>query len=95
MLSRLLDSHDASSRERLLRGVLLALVAAQLLAFYMLCSHQVRKQQARATAAQVERMAVSDCLQYLSNSTIAGCAGQLSQASQDGGAVRAVNYAWR
>lgn len=98
MLSRLLDTHDATPRDKLLRAVLLALVAAQLLAFYMLCSHQVRKQQARQTAAEVERMAVSDCLQYLTNSTIASCAGRPAAAAQpDGGSggVTPVNYAWR
>lgn len=96
MSSRQLDFRDAMPRDKLLRGALAALALSQLLAFYMLCSHQVRKAEARRTAAQVERMAQSDCLQYLSNSTIASCSGQRATVGdlQSGGPVP-VNYAVR
>lgn len=98
MSSRLLDLHAATPRDKLLRAVLIVLAVSQMLAFYMLCSHQVRKQQARQTAVEVERMAVSDCLQYLSNSTIASCAPRHAAADAQGAAgpnVVPVNYAWR
>jgi hypothetical protein len=100
MTPRLHDSPDALSRQKLLRNVLVALALAQLLAFYLLCSHQVRKQHARQTAAEVERMAQSDCLRYLPNSTIASCAGRNAHSGAQpdntaAGGLQRANYAWR
>lgn len=57
-----------------------ALVVAQLLAFWLLCSHQVRKAEARSTEVQVRQMALSDCLQYIPGSTIASCGNQIDTA---------------
>lgn len=53
--------------------VLSALVATQLVAFYLLCSHQVRKAENRRAAVEVQQMAQADCLQYLAQSTIGSC----------------------
>ena len=54
--------------------VLLAgVAAAQLFAFWLLCSHQVRKAEARHNETVVQQMALSDCLQYIPGSTIASC----------------------
>ena len=50
-----------------------ALVAGQLFAFWLVCSHQVRKAEARQNEAIVQQMALSDCLQYIPGSTIASC----------------------
>ena len=62
-------------RERVHPGwVLLAgLAVAQLFAFWLLCSHQVRKAEARRNESVVQQMALSDCLQYIPGSTIASC----------------------
>lgn len=56
-----------------------ALACAQLFAFWMVCSHQVRKAEARSTEFQVQQMALSDCLQYIPGSTIASCTSQMEQ----------------
>lgn len=74
MLSRLLDPADGAPRNRALWLVLAAVVATQLLALFLLCSHQVRKAEARRAAWQAQQMAASDCLQYVAGATIAGCA---------------------
>lgn len=73
MLSRLLDPENGTPRDRVFWLVLTVLVSSQLLAFYMLCSHQVRKAEVRQAAAEVQRLATSDCLEYLAQSTIGSC----------------------
>lgn len=50
-----------------------ALVAGQLFAFWLVCSHQVRKAEARHNEEIVQQMALADCLQYIPGSTIASC----------------------
>jgi len=50
-----------------------ALAAGQLFAFWLLCSHQMRKAEARHNETVVQQMALSDCLQYIPGSTIASC----------------------
>jgi len=64
----------AMSRDKLLWPVLVTLVAAQLLAFWMLCSHQVRKAEVRDATLQVQRVAVADCLRYIPRATLNSCA---------------------
>jgi hypothetical protein len=54
-----------------------ALAAAQLVAFWLLCSHQVRKAEARHAAAQVQQLALADCLQYVPGATIASCSARM------------------
>jgi hypothetical protein len=56
--------------------IVLGVVAVQLLAFWLLCSHQVRKAEARQNEVVVQQMALSDCLQYIPGSTIASCTGR-------------------
>ena len=73
MPSRLLDSRPGMSRQPLFWLVLAAIVATQLMAFYLLCTHQVRKAENRRAEAEVQRMANADCLQYLAQSTIGSC----------------------
>jgi hypothetical protein len=60
-------------RSSLLWVALGALAAGQLFAFWLLCSQQVRKAEARHDEAVVQQMALSDCLQYIPGSTIASC----------------------
>jgi hypothetical protein len=50
------------------------MAAAQLFAFWLVCSQQVRMAEARRSEAVVQQMALSDCLQYIPGSTIASCA---------------------
>lgn len=91
------DDGDASgaraARDRLMWTALGALIALQLLALYLLCSHQVRKSEARRAQAQVEQMAMNDCLQYVAGSTIAGCATRMGQAPAPGTLPTPVNMA--
>jgi hypothetical protein len=74
MPSSLLESRQAMSRQPAFWLVLCGVVATQLMAFYLLCSHQVRKAENRRAAVEVQRMAHADCLQYLAQSTIGSCA---------------------
>lgn len=64
-----------SRQERVHPGwvLLAALAAAQLFALWLLCSHQVRKAEARRNESVVQQMALSDCLRYIPGSTIASC----------------------
>lgn len=68
------DTQD--SRSRFVVVLLGALVVGQLFAFWLLCSHQVRKAEARNSEAMVQQMALADCLQYIPGSTIASCTGR-------------------
>lgn len=70
------DVADGTQHDRRIHPgwVLLGAVAAgQLFAFWLLCSHQVRKAEARHNEAVVQQMALADCLQYIPGSTIASC----------------------
>lgn len=73
------DPSDPSlqARSRLFWVVLGAVAAAQLIAFWLLCSHQVRKAEARNNAIMVQQLALQDCLQYIPGSTIASCSNRL------------------
>ena len=103
MLSRLLaSSAGLQSRKAFWAGVG-AVALVQLGAFWMLCSHQVRKAEVRDATLQVQRVAISDCLQYIPHATLHRCAARVDPAAQDDGNVLAgmpgnavpVNYAWR
>jgi hypothetical protein len=48
-------------------------VVAQLVAFWLLCSQQVHKAEARESALSARRTALADCLQYVPGSTVASC----------------------
>lgn len=61
-------------RDKLFWAFAWAMVIGQLAAFWMLCSHQVRKAEMREASAQVERMAVADCLRYIPGATLSSCA---------------------
>lgn len=49
------------------------LVLGQLVAFWMLCSQQVRKAEARNAAMRVERLALVDCLRSVPHATLTSC----------------------
>jgi hypothetical protein len=58
---------------------MLSLMALLLLAFWLLCSHQVRQYESRRLAQQVQLTAFGDCLQYVMHSTIASCTHRLGR----------------
>jgi hypothetical protein len=62
--------------------IVFGVVATQLMAFWLLCSHQVRKAEVRRNEAVVRQMALSDCLQYIPGSTIASCTGRTEPQAQ-------------
>jgi hypothetical protein len=70
------------SRSRAMWLILGALVVGQLFAFWLLCSHQVRKAEARSNEVLVHQMALSDCLQYIPGSTIASCSKRIAPDAQ-------------
>jgi hypothetical protein len=90
MPSRLLHKTADASRERAFWLVATALVLGQLIAFWMLCSHQVRKAQVRDASMQVERIAMADCLRYVPNATLGTCASRVAPLDRDSGAVAAM-----
>lgn len=55
----------------------LTLIAAEGLAFWLLCDHQMDKAQARRTESQAVQLAFGDCLAYVEGSTIASCRRQV------------------
>ena len=63
-----------------------AIVIGQLVAFWMLCSHQVHKAEMRTAAAKVERLAVADCLLNIPGATLGNCAASAA-AGRDPAAV--------
>ena len=58
------------------------LIAAEGLAFWLLCDHQVDKAQVRQTQVQAEQMAFGDCLEYVDGSTIASCSRRIIASSR-------------
>jgi hypothetical protein len=76
----MIDPQTPQSRSGVFWVVLGALAVAQLFAFWLLCSHQVRKAEARDTESVVRQMALSDCLQYIPGSTIASCGTKIESA---------------
>lgn len=65
------------SRSRWLWVLLGGVAIGQLFAFWLLCSHQVRKAEARQNETVIQQMALADCLQYIPGSTIASCSSRM------------------
>ncbi|NPC54727.1 hypothetical protein [Caenimonas soli] len=89
MLPHLLAKSAQTSPGKLFWSVIVALMLGQIVAFWMLCSHQVRKAQVRDATLQVERMAMSDCLRYIPKSTLNSCASRVVQNREPGPALAA------
>ena len=62
--------------------VVLTLMLGQIAAFWMLCTDQVRKAQARDAMLQVERMAMTDCLRYIPKATLNSCASRIAAGAK-------------
>lgn len=73
LLADTVDPATPQQRSRMFWMVLGALAAGQLVAFWLLCIHQVRIAEARQNEMTVQQMALADCLQYIPGSTIASC----------------------
>lgn len=70
------------SRSRWMWMLLAGVALAQLCAFWLLCSHQVRRAEARQNETVIHQMALSDCLQYIPGSTIASCTSRTDPSAQ-------------
>ena len=83
-LATAVDPRTQQARSPMFWGIFGALAAGQLFAFWLLCTHQVRKAEARQNEALVQQMALADCLQYIPGSTIASCIGRGTSAQAAG-----------
>lgn len=85
-------------RSLLFWGMLGAVVAVQLFAFWLLCNQQVRNAQARQNEWTAQQTALADCLQYVPGSTIASCSSRkwaqarVPQATAQAGGVTQVSF---
>jgi hypothetical protein len=77
-----LATRRAFPRERAMWSVLMALIGLQLVAFWLLCSHQVRKAEVRTATLQVQRVAVADCLRYIPRATLTSCVNRVDPTSR-------------
>jgi hypothetical protein len=82
LLNAAADRAPEPTRSRLWWILLAGLAIAQLFAFWLLCSHQMRKAEARHNEAVIQQMAQSDCLQYIPGSTIASCSSRTDAHAQ-------------
>ncbi len=74
MLSRTADQITQSPWARLVWSGIAVLALIQVVVFYRLCTSQVERAQVRETVFVQQRNALTDCLDYLHNSTISSCA---------------------
>ena len=95
ILASAIEPGSQSQRRRAFWMIFGALAIGQLFAFWLLCSHQMRKAEARHNEAVVHQMAQADCLQFIPGSTIASCTGggSVARASAQAAAKAAVSAA--
>jgi hypothetical protein len=94
-LANTIETGSQPQRSRTFWVIFGALAVGQLFAFWLLCSHQVRKAEARHNEAVVHQMAQADCLQFIPGSTIASCttSGAVTRASAQSAGKAAVSVA--
>ena len=80
MLSRTFNQVAQSPWARLVWAGIAVLALIQVVAFYRLCSGQVERAHARETVAVDQRNALTDCLDYLHQSTISSCSRQTARS---------------
>ena len=88
MLSRTADQITQSPWARLVWSGIAVLALIQVVAFYRLCTSQVERAQVRETAFVQQRNALTDCLDYMHNSTISSCARHARSADTGSLAAR-------
>ena len=76
-LDRYIDPQTQWPRHRGFWIVVGGVVAAQLVALWMLCNHQVRKAETRQAQQLVQQLALADCLRYVPGATVGSCTGRL------------------
>jgi hypothetical protein len=81
------------SRNKLFWAIGSAMVAGLLVAFWMLCSHQVRQAQARDASARIQRQAVADCLVNIPGATLGSCVASITPSRVAGAATVAPDNA--
>ena len=81
MQTRIPAKRATTSPGKLFWLVVTAVMLAQIVAFWMLCTQQVRQAQARDAAWQVERMAMTDCMRYIPHATLHSCASRIATAA--------------
>lgn len=89
MLPHLLAKSPETSPGKLFWSLIVALMVGQIVAFWMLCAHQVRKAEVRDATLQVERIAMADCLRYIPKATLNSCASRVAPQARDSSAVLA------
>ncbi len=94
MLPQMLAKCTPTSARNLLWAVIGALMLGQVVALWMLCSHQVRQAQARDAGVQMERLARADCLRQASKATPDSCASRATRRPEVSPA-RAVSVAFQ
>lgn len=78
MLPHLIAKTPGTPRGVLFWAIAGSLLAGQLAALWMLCSHQVRKAEVRHATMQVERMAMANCLRDANRATLNRCATRVT-----------------
>ncbi len=66
---------------------------ALLMAFWLLCTQQVRQADARHAATRMHQVALADCLVYVPRSTLGSCKAALGRAPTTVAAAEPVNTA--
>jgi hypothetical protein len=103
---RILDPQTRLPRHKAFWIVLGALVAAQLVAFWLLCSQQVHRAQARHAQQQEQQVALADCLRSMRGASLGNCRQRLAPdrapvpvevqvATASGEPATLVSYAYR
>lgn len=95
MPRRLLSTTADASRDKLFWLTASAMIVGQVVAFWMLCSQQVRAAEVRDASVQVERMAVSDCLRHAPRASLNSCSPNGVEAPAMMSGVVPVNYVYR
>lgn len=77
------EQKTAAWHDRRLWMVPAALALGLLAAFWMVCSHQVRKAQIRDISLAVQRVAVTDCLRYVPRATLNSCVDRVDPGRRE------------
>lgn len=89
MLPHSTQATGGAPRDRLFWTALGTLAVGLLVAFWVICEHQVRKAQMRDVSLEVQRVAIADCLQYVPRATLNSCANRVDPGRREAGAVLA------
>lgn len=74
-------------RDRAFWAAVSVLLVGQLIAFWTLCTQQVQRAQERHASAQVQTLAVADCMHSVPNATLVSCMQRVTPADQQNVAI--------